>query len=222
MDPITRFPLCWPAARPRTPAHKRERSDFCRIRTEYVGTAGQGGHARKTRERVSFAAARDELLAELGRLGAKDLVLSTNVELRRDGLPYADRRQPADPGVAVYFRHKGREVVFACDRWDRVEDNLRAVAKTIEALRGIDRWGTGDMVEAAFTGFAALPPAGGIAPPRKWWVVLGVEAHAPTADVLAAYRRLVLECHPDRNGGDDARMKEVNGAYEQFKKERGL
>ena len=34
---------------------------------------------------------------------------------------------------------------------------MQAIAKTIEALRGINRWGTGDMMEAAFKGFSALP-----------------------------------------------------------------
>lgn len=47
--------------------------------------------------------ARDQLLAELRLLGAKGLVVSTNVELRLDGLPYSESRHIADPGVAVYF-----------------------------------------------------------------------------------------------------------------------
>jgi hypothetical protein len=46
---------------------------------------------------------------------------------------------------------------FACDRWDSVADNVQAIRKTIEALRGIERWGTGDMVQRAFAGFVALP-----------------------------------------------------------------
>src|SRR5262245_54177038 len=70
-------------------------------------------------------------------------------------------------GSAVYFTHKGRQMCFACDRWDKMEDNLHAVSKTIEALRGIERWGTGEMVQQAFTGFVALP---GNSP----WEVLGL------------------------------------------------
>ena len=41
---------------------------------------------------------------------------------------------------------------IACDKWDSIRDNLHAVAKTIEALRGIDRWGTGEMVDAGTLG----------------------------------------------------------------------
>lgn len=188
-------PLAWPAGRPRTPSHRRTRAKFD----------------------TTFALARDELLKELRRLGALSVVLSTNVELRRDGLPLAGQRQPDDPGVAVYFVRNKRQVCFACDRWDKVEHNMRAIAKTIEALRGIERWGTGEMVDAAFTGFAALP-----APPprRKWWEVFGVHPYEPRDQVEAAYRRLAMQHHPDR-GGDPARMVEVNAAWDEFRKERG-
>ncbi len=67
--------------------------------------------------------------------------------------------------------------------------------------------------------FAALPP------PRsngRWWEVLGVAAHAPTVEVQAAYRQAMITAHPDRNGGDDAHAKELNRAYDEFRKERGL
>ncbi len=53
------------------------------------------------------ARARDDLVAELRRFGAKDVVLSTSVPLRLDGLPLAAARQPDDPGVAVYFSLTG-------------------------------------------------------------------------------------------------------------------
>jgi hypothetical protein len=72
------------------------------------------------------------------------------VQLRQDGLPYANRRAPSDTGAAVYFSYKGRQMCFACDKWQDVYDNIYAISKTIEALRGIERWGAGDMVEQAF------------------------------------------------------------------------
>lgn len=196
---ITAHPLCWPVARPRTAANKRHRSGF---------------------EVKSFAVARDELLKELRRLKAKGVVLSTNVELRQDGLPYAGRRQPDDVGVAVYFTLNGRPLCFACDCWDRIEDNLRGITKTVEALRGIARWGSGDMLEAAFSGFAALPaaPASG----GRWWEVLGVAATATYAEVKQKCRELMAKYHPDRNGGDDAKFKELGIAFQDFEKERGL
>lgn len=197
----TRFPLSWPAGRARTPAHRRQRPKF---------------------KAPTFARARDDLLAELRRHGATNVILSTNVELRQDGLPYSGRRNPDDPGVAVYFTRKERDLAIACDQWVSVEENLRAISDAIECLRMIGRRGTGDMVDAAFTGFTALPAAPA---KRSWWDVLGVSAHASTESVETSYRALSKQFHPDRNPGDDIaaeRYLAVQEAYTAFKKERGL
>ncbi len=43
---------------------------------------------------------------------------------------------------------------------------------------------------------------------------LGVEPDAAADDIKAAYKRLALETHPDRQGGDEAAFKAVNEAYE--------
>jgi len=117
---------------------------------------------------AAFGKARDLLLAEIRRMGGSNIVLSTNISLRNDGLPYAGQRNPYDPGVAVYFLHKKRQMSFACDAYRKVEENAYAIAKTIEALRGIERWGASDMMERAFSGFKALSAATS----RAWWDVL--------------------------------------------------
>lgn len=183
--------------------------------------AGRGRCSRRQNARfvTTFARARDELLDELRRLGATSTVLSTNIPLRRDGLPYAGQANPDDPGVAVYFTRKGKPMCFCCDRWRKVQDNLLAIVKTIEAIRGIERWGTGEAVEAAFAGFEALPPPKPKA--RPWWEVLDLPAHASTNDVQYRYALLARVHHPDR-GGDHATMTAINNAFDEFKKERGL
>ena len=115
--------------------------------------------ARRTRSRFEvsgFGRARDFLLAEVKRMGGSGVILSTNIPLRPDGLPYANSREPNDPGVAVYFRYGKREMCFACDAFVSVRENAYSIGKTIEALRGIERWGASDMMERAFRGFAAL------------------------------------------------------------------
>jgi DnaJ-domain-containing protein 1 len=142
---------------------------------------------------------------EVARLGGRDLVISSNLPLRRDGMPYANASQPADKGVAVYFNYKKAPMCFACDRWNRIEDNMWAIAKTIDALRGIERWGSGEMVQQAFTGFAALPA------PEQPWQVLGVAHDATKFQIDEAYRRLASEHHPDR-GGDQDTMARINRA----------
>lgn len=171
---------------------------------------------------TSFARARDELFHELKLMGVSNnfhktsVVLSTNIPLRRDGLPYAGQTNPKDPGVAVYFKYKGRDMVFACDTYKKVEENLWAVKKTIEALRGIQRWGASDMMERSFTGFEALP-APGTAPKREWWEVLNIPRGSHPDAIKEAYRGLCRVHHPDR-GGDPAKMAEVNRAYEEATK----
>lgn len=147
------------------------------------------------------------------------MILSTNVELRNDGLPYSGRRTPDDPGVAVFFRRKGKDLAFACDRWQAVEENMRAIADAIECIRMIERRGTGEMVDAAFDGFAALPAARTAV--RKWWDVFGCQAHTPSDKVRERFRNLVLKHHPDR-GGTGEEMAELNAAWEEFRRERGL
>lgn len=136
--------------------------------------------------------------AELTRLRATKQVLSTNVQRRLDGVPYSNRAHPTDPGVAVYFELKGKPVSLACDKWNRVEDNVWAIAKHVEALRGQQRWGVGS-IEQAFSGYTALPAPGetsGI----SWWKVLGVAINAEPDQVKAAFRHLAKKHHPDVKG----------------------
>jgi hypothetical protein len=174
---------------------------------------------QKSRFEVSFTEARDGLMEEIKRLGGRLPVLSTNVELRGDGLPYANQRAPKDRGVAVYFQYKQQQRVFACDRWDSVKDNMRALQKTIEAIRGIERWGASDMLDRAFSGFVALPaPSHGSN--RHWRAVLDIEDMDPIYEVNIhdAYRRLARSVHPDRGGSDEA-MAELNVARDQGLKE---
>ncbi len=88
-----------------------------------------------------FAAECQKVYDELDRLGASAPIVSSNIELRNDGLPYSNRRTPRDAGVAVYFALDGRQQCIPCDRWGSVEENARAIWKSIEALRGLERWG---------------------------------------------------------------------------------
>jgi hypothetical protein len=153
-------------------------------------------------------------------LGGRLPILSSDLELRRDGLPYANQREPADKGVAVYFEWKGQQRVFACDRWDRIKDNIRALEKTIEAIRGIERWGASDMLERAFTGFTALPAPGA---KRHWREVLAIDLplYAVKADgIEAAFRRLSKKHHPDVGGSHEA-MAELNEARSEALREIG-
>jgi hypothetical protein len=194
-EAIPRYPLAWPAGWVRTLPGRRTRASF--------------STKHSTDRRLSVYTAVQRLEAELDRLGARSPVLSTNVELRLDGRPRSDN-EPRDPGAAVYFQFKGRATVLACDRYNRVADNIAAIAAHIDALRRIDRYGVGTL-EQALAGYKALPADTA----ADWRTVFGFAGgSSPTRDqVEDAFRRLARERHPDHGGSDDA-MQHLNRARE--------
>lgn len=51
---------------------------------------------------------------------------------------------------------------------------------------------------------------------KDYYKTLGIERNATDVEIKKAFRKLALECHPDRNSGDkqsEERFKEVNEAY---------
>src|SRR5437660_10059421 len=54
------------------------------------------------------------------------------------------------------------------------------------------------------------------------YAVLGVDPAADSAEIEQAYRRLIKQHHPDREGGDAARAAEINRAYRELRAVRNL
>lgn len=207
MTQETNYPLHWPMGWKRTPAHDRKRANFNK-----KGTNDRGWTITKE---LSMQDSCKRLLEELKRLGTDDFILSTNLLCRLDGMPRSDQRKPEDCGVAVYFQIGGVKRVLACDKWDRVEDNIAAIAAHIDAIRRQDRYGVGTL-DQAFAGYAALP-----APNRHWSSVLDCPAMAEFDDIKTAYNRMAKKYHPDQPDGSTERMAEINAAYAEAKKEKG-
>lgn len=184
---IQAFPLSWPKGWPRT--KDKQNSKF----------------------KATTDKARKKLLDEVARLGGENPILSSNVPLRGDGHMMSNR-EPVDAGVAIYFQRSGKSMVFACDRYDFVCDNLNAVALTIEALRGIERWGASEMMERAFSGFKQLNAEN---EGSSWWTTLQLSADATADQVDKAYRALAKLAHPDAPGGSDIAMSALNVARDQ-------
>lgn len=198
----TAYPLQWPIDQPRTAPHARERGIF-------KGTLEKS--CRELSDEVSrtiFGSTRHFIA---------HFTLSTNIVLRADGFPRSGQRDPDDPGAALYFRRDGKDLVFACDRYDKVWKNVKAIAKTLEALRGIERWGSKQLFDRAFTGFAALPERSR----SSWRVTLRVDGmnHSEvTIDVVKAFHRTLYREALHSDAGD-SRLIELNDALEQAKKE---
>ena len=60
-----------------------------------------------------------------------------------------------------------------------------ARGETIEAMRGISRWGALEVLDQRLQDFTALPPPDTMTTPpamqTQWWEVLGVAPNAPQA-----------------------------------------
>jgi len=196
---IEAYPLKWPDGWPRTPSHRRENDHRF---------GGRGG--------ITVGRARDRLMDELRLLGATDIVVSSNVPIRPDGLLYADNKRLDDPGIAVYFKFKKKPLVMARDAFISVAGNLRTLGLAIEGLRQLERHGGSLMLERAFTGFLA------IAPPdwkKPWREVFGIKPDW-AGDITELYRAKARTRHPDA-GGSDTLMAELNVAYEEARRELG-
>jgi DnaJ-domain-containing protein 1 len=196
------YPLRWPVGRPRTPASGRKWALWKEDGRRLTLTIGR----RRLREQVNMMTRRGQAWR------VTNQVLSTNIRFTLAGTrdQSVSRRDPDDVGVAFYFKLDGRPHVLACDLWDTVQDNIAAIAAHIEALRGQERWGVADLVQA-FAGHVALPA------PEQWWEVLGVDRHADAAAIDAAWRAKMRVAHPDR-GGSDAAAARLNWARDEGKR----
>lgn len=217
------YPLTWPEGWKRTPPHARKSAQFGK------GERRQSGEASWISKRaLTINDGVHRVRRELKTFGVLegDAIISTNLKTRLDGFPRSDQREPDDPGVAVYWQRPGEKgtKVMAIDRYDRVADNLAAIAATLEAMRAIERHGGALILERAFTGFTALPAPGqttttGV---RHWREVLGIpEGEQRLTAAEEAYRRLRSKFHPDKPDGDPSQFMAVQEAYAQASIELG-
>jgi hypothetical protein len=198
------YPLTWPIRQPRTKS--RTESRFKKPHQN----SRPGNYMAHRRHTIDEA--RRCLSDELERLGGSHPVLSTNLILRLDGQPKSGQSQPLDPGVAVYFEYMGKPHVLACDKWQHVECNIYAIAKHIEAMRGMDRWGVGT-TEQAFTGYLALEAQ----TQPKWFEYLECKWDDLPSVVEESRRRLIRKYHPDGTAPDAEKFHQVGEAYRIYK-----
>ena len=99
-------------------------------------------------------------------------------------------------------------------------ENTYALAMTIDAMRAIDRWGASDMLDRMFTGFKMLPSPAAV----RWWDILGVPRESQIETIRSAYRKKMMEVHPDRSqriADPDAALI-IETAWSHAKAEKGV
>lgn len=185
-------PLQWPVGYKKTPANRRAFSRF----------------------KVTPAVAQKLLRDELRKLGVHSVIISTNIPVKKDGSIYADMSDEMidDPGVAIYFKWKGKDVAMCCDTYARVWENIQALYKSVEGIRTIERHGVAEFLDRAFTGFKALPDT--IEMDYAWYKILNVSENATVEQIKAAYKAKVKIVHPDA-GGSVASFNLIQKAYDQ-------
>jgi hypothetical protein len=163
------------------------------------------------------------LARELRALDAERAVLEValrETQIRVDGLPRADAR-PEIPAVRLSFDSRWGPLRYETGEYRRWEDNVRALALSMEALRAVDRYGVSKRGEQ-YRGWRALPMSTSTTDPRDL-VVTPEQARQVIEEALGgpisdgrlddAIRRAILRTHPDR-GGDPQRFILVQRAKE--------
>ncbi|MDO8391042.1 MAG: molecular chaperone DnaJ [Actinomycetota bacterium] len=199
----------------------RPLTDEARARLK-AGPRGQSSPFSST-----WSATLEILDRELHQLGVRtEFVLQidcSEADLRLDGQLRANAR-PASPAVAISIETRAKgALLFTCGRFHHWQDNVRAIALGLEALRKVERYGIVQSDEQ-YRGWQALPP-GTPMPAAKMTYEEACRtitdlAHVTfistgwVADQLdQLYRKGAMRCHPD-HGGDPASFTRLVEARE--------
>ena len=126
-------------------------------------------------------------------------------QIRRDGFPRSEAR-PEHPGVILAFESKFGPLKYATDRFTKWEDNIRAIALGLEALRAVDRYGITKRGEQ-YSGWKQLT-AGPASDPD-----LVARGRQVIAEHGGSVRAALKATHPDAGGNEDD-FKAVSAANE--------
>lgn len=187
----------WPAAWDRTPP--RERSGG----SKFNATLGQ---------------TTKELVGELERMDVDDWRVSFgNRHRKSNGMP-RHSANPDDPGFVLRWTKDGSQYAVACDEYDSLDANVRAIYLWVNEtrMRGQRPVQTGEDEFAAARlpsgdGEGTVVAGGEITPVHE---ILGVPRDASRDEIKAAYRDRLKDVHPDHDNGSQEAFKRVKDAYE--------
>lgn len=173
------------------------------------------------REPTRFRATWPSTLVLLGRevdaLDGRDLVIEVDVteaDLRIDGTLRA-RARADSPAVVVAFESRHGPLLYRCDRFtaqyygqgEDWQQNVRAIALTLEALRAVDRYGASAHGEQ-YRGYRQIAAAAAGVPltaERAWRELENLAGLGPLLDGHDVPRERVISvarrnAHPDSGG----------------------
>jgi hypothetical protein len=195
------------------------------------------GQQTRNRRRAPFKASWSQTLEllkrELRQLGGKNLIVQVAMRdehIRLDGYPRANATA-THPGVVLAFDSRFGPLKYAVDTFTSWEDNIRAIALALEALRKVDRYGVTKRGEQ-YTGWRALPPEGAtsatftadaaaafVSAACQNGVTPAVLLRDPES-VRKAYLAAVQRLHPDR-GGSVREFQQLQVAKQVLEKHHG-
>jgi hypothetical protein len=164
------------------------------------------------------------LLTEISHLRGRHLVVEcdiTELDIRNDGRIRASAR-PATPAVRVAFESIHGPLTYATDKFSHWQDNVRAIALGLEALRKVDRYGITKRGEQ-YAGWKALPSGSGSGSSHmtaaEAWSILGSFGDGTISEqrdhpegLPRALRRAQGFAHPDKHDGDRSLWDQVEQA----------
>lgn len=192
------------------------------VRTDSLFSASWSSTLELLDRELTFLGVRDEFVLQID---------CTEGDLRLDGQLRANAR-PGSPSVAISIESRSKgSLLFTCGRFWSWQENVRAIALGLEALRKVDRYGITKANEQ-YRGWQALP-AGTPMPAAKMTVEEAAQflaQHSPrlvagglsrsTAAALLAndaelarlyWREAAKTLHPDA-GGDPADFRRLTEA----------
>lgn len=163
------------------------------------------------------------LSSELKHLGASRCVIELDADrsqFRIDGSLRAQAKFNSS-AVAISFKSRHGQQRYPCCTFDDWRANVRAIGKSLEALRSVDRYGVSSTGEQ-YKGWQQLPAPNGdhwnmIDAWRFLKTVTGIPAEKNIAevDLVAVFRAAESKTHPDKGGNPDD-FKKVQRAREML------
>lgn len=187
---------------------------------------------RRAPFRTLFSKTSRLLESELRQIGAEEAVLElaiTESDIRRDGWVKENAR-PFSQGVILSFTSEVTGPVrYPCDTFYDWQDNVRAIALALQALRAVDRYGVTKRGEQ-YAGWKQLPGSTGpTMTSTQAAAILSTHSDLSSRLILAqpdvakeAVRLARKRTHPDSTGGAREAWDSVDAALSILTSHHGV